>query len=121
MCAAVVIMDYTTFFNTEEETNFQPFNVTEDCLCITGWRHAQCWETIRLLTGKTQNYFILNNVTTQEGDKIVIKKHERMWEDGFLTTKNRFLSREKAYMLVKKTGQLKKELIGGMLTSEDLW
>ena len=40
---------------------------------------------------------------------------------GFLTTKNRFLTREEAYALVKETGQLKQPLIGGMLTSEDLW
>ena len=40
---------------------------------------------------------------------------------GFLTTKNRFLTRKEAYALVKETGQLKQPLIGGMLTSEDLW
>lgn len=40
---------------------------------------------------------------------------------GFLTTKNRFLNRAEALELVQHTGQLNKPLIGGVLTSEDLW
>lgn len=40
---------------------------------------------------------------------------------GFLTTKNRFLTRSEALELVIENGQLKKPLIGSVLTSEDLW
>lgn len=74
----------------------QPFNI-DDGLVYCGWRHP--------------------SVLAQ----IPRSKDEQLQTQGFLTTKNRFLNREEALELVKQNGQLKKELIGGMLTSEDLW
>lgn len=40
---------------------------------------------------------------------------------GFITDKNRFLTRNEALDLVQINGQLIKSLIGSVLTSEDLW
>lgn len=40
---------------------------------------------------------------------------------GFLTSKNRFLDCDQAHVLVKENGQLVKDLLGPILTSEDLW
>jgi hypothetical protein len=40
--------------------------------------------------------------------------------DGFLTNKNRFLNRKDSVAIAKESGQLN-EIIGGELTSEDLW
>ena len=55
---------------------------------------------------------------------MAVNKDVKRWDDciqGFLTIKNRFLNRQEAYELVIETGQLTKPLIGGELTSEDLW
>jgi hypothetical protein len=109
MCAAILIKRWNYFIGTDTVSNFQPYNVDEEDLCVAGWRHAQCWETVRILSGKNQNYFQLSNTGT------------RMWEDGFLTNKNRFLNREESLQLVVENLQLKNQLIGGFLTSEDLW
>lgn len=40
---------------------------------------------------------------------------------GFLTSKGRFVSRGEAEAIARLCGQLKKELIGSVLTSEDLY
>lgn len=43
-------------------------------------------------------------------------------EQGFTMADGRFISRKAAYVLAKRSGQLRKPLIGGgILTSEDLW
>jgi len=49
------------------------------------------------------------------------EKYGELTVQGFLTTKNRFLTREEALELVKSNGQLKNKLLGSELTSEDLW
>lgn len=75
--------------------SFKPYNI-DTGLVYSGWRHPCIFETMPKGTvhGCVQ---------------------------GFLTTKNRFLTRAEALELVKETGQLKEDLIGGVLTSEDLW
>ncbi|MFA5071212.1 MAG: hypothetical protein WC511_02465 [Candidatus Pacearchaeota archaeon] len=42
-------------------------------------------------------------------------------KQGFVTESGKFLSRRQAFVLAKKNGQLSKNLIGSILTSEDLW
>ena len=75
--------------------NYKPYNI-DTGLVYCGWRHACIFE-----------------IMPKESIKNCIQ--------GFLTTKNRFLTRAKALELVKENGQLKEPLIGGILTSEDLW
>jgi len=55
---------------------------------------------------------------------LALNKTDSRWDkciQGFLTTKNRFLNRKESEELVKSNGQLTKPIIGGELTSEDLW
>lgn len=40
---------------------------------------------------------------------------------GFYTSKGRFVSREEAEKIARECGQVTGKLIGGVLTSEDLW
>lgn len=74
---------------------FKPYNIDKG-LVYSGWRHACIFEIMP--KGTTHNC-----------------------EQGFLTTKNRFLNRAEALELVKTNGQLVGNTIGGILTSEDLW
>lgn len=79
-----------------EHYKFKPYNI-DTGLVYCGWRHSCIIETI---------------------------KDYRTFEDkiqGFLTNKNRFLTRAEALELVKSNGQLTEPIIGGVLTSEDLW
>ena len=93
MCAA-------NWVNDGVEYMYQPYNI-ETGIVLCGWRHpcifAQCVKLPKF------------------------KEHNDNTEQGFLTTKNRFLTREEALELVKSNGQLKHPMIGGVLTSEDLW
>ncbi len=93
MCAA-------NHYDDGKDHPFQPYNIDKGFV-VCGWRHANCGMT----------YLAMN-------------PDKKRWDDceqGFLTNKNRFLTRSEGYELVKETGQLTKPLIGGMLTSEDLW
>lgn len=98
MCAAVYINDGIDYI-------FKPYNIDKGYV-VSGWRHACIWETLKITTNKVQHQF---------------GKHGEEWADGFLTNKNRFLTRKEGLELVKENGQLTKSLIGGCLTSEDLW
>lgn len=82
------------------EYTFKPFNISTGRV-FSGHRHPQIFELTRDLYP-----------FSEWGEKI---------EQGFLTTKNRFLTRKEALELVKENGQLTKPLLGGVLTSEDLW
>lgn len=93
MCAANWIDDGVDY-------TFKPFNIDKG-LVFSGWRHPNCFETMK----EQFPHNIWSEKTTQ----------------GFLTTKNRFLTRSEALELVIENGQLKKPLIGSVLTSEDLW
>jgi hypothetical protein len=97
MCAANWIDDGI-------EHPFQPYNINTG-LVFCGWRHPCI----------IQQYCDIYKPST---DPNCIRRSEIQ---GFLTTKNRFLTREESLVLVKENGQLKKPLIGGVLTSEDLW
>jgi hypothetical protein len=93
MCAA-------NYYNDEHDHMFQPYNIDKGFV-VCGWRHPNCGMT----------YIAMNS-------------NAKRWDDciqGFLTTKNRFLTRSEALELVLSTGQLTKPIIGGELTSEDLW
>lgn len=79
---------------------FQPFNIDKGFV-IGGWRHP-CVGYAYM--GANPNAVRWDNCT-----------------QGFLTSKNRFLTRSEALNLVKENGQLTSPLIGGELTSEDLW
>jgi hypothetical protein len=93
MCAANWIDDGI-------EYTHKPFNINFGRV-FSGHRHPQIFE----LTSDIYPYGEYGKLTVQ----------------GFLTTKNRFLTRSEALVLVKENGQLKKPLIGSILTSEDLW
>ena len=93
MCAA-------NYYDDGIDHMFQPYNVDKGFV-ICGWRHPNCG----------QSYLAAN-------------KDAKRWDDcsqGFLTDKNRFLTRSAALVLVHTTGQLIGPTQGGVLTSEDLW
>ena len=93
MCAA-------NYYDDGKDHSHQPYNIDKGFV-VCGWRHGCCGMT----------YMALN-------------KKAKRWDDceqGFLTNKNRFLNRAESLELVKSTGQLTKPIIGGELTSEDLW
>ena len=93
MCAA-------NYHDDDKDYLYQPYNIDKGFI-IAGWRHPCCG----------QIYMALNPRANGWGDCI----------QGFLTTKNRFLTRAESLELVKFNGQLNKPIIGGELTSEDLW
>ncbi len=82
------------------EYTHKPFNIDTGRV-YSGHRHPQIFEL-------TKDIYPYN-------------KYGRITVQGFLTTKNRFLTRAEALDLVKENGQLTKPLIGSELTSEDLW
>jgi len=93
MCAA-------NYYNDEKDHHYQPYNIDKGFV-ICGWRHANAGFS----------YIAASNSINR-------------WDNctqGFLTTKNRFLTRAESLELVKSNGQLTKPLLGGELTSEDLW
>jgi hypothetical protein len=91
MCAANWVDD-------DKEYYFQPYNIPSG-IVFCGWRHPCIIQQYR-------NIYKVGDVKEIQ---------------GFLTTKNRFLNRKESLEIVKNNGQLKKPLIGGILTSEDLW
>lgn len=93
MCAAIWV-------NDEVDYPFQPYNVHSG-LVFCGWRHPCIYQQYR--------------------ERFPQSKYGQIEVQGFLTTKNRFLTRVEGLELVKENGQLTKPLIGGVLTSEDLW
>ena len=91
MCAANHIDD-------GKEREYQPYNI-ESGVVFCGWRHP-C-------------------IIQQYRDFLPKGKYPEV--QGFLTNKNRFLNREEALELVRENGQLEGRILGGVLTSEDLW
>ena len=90
------VMCAANWINDGQEYSYQPYNI-EIGVVYCGWRHP-C-----IFPQYPKHYY--DDVETQ----------------GFLTTKNRFLTREEALILVRENGQLKQKTIGSVLTSEDLW
>ena len=99
MCAA-------NWYDDGNDHSFQPYNIDKGFV-ICGWRHSSIGSTYLA----TVNTFAQGTGITRWDDCI----------QGFLTNKNRFLTRAEALELVKSNGQLSKPLLGGELTSEDLW
>jgi hypothetical protein len=89
------VMCAANWINDGITYDYQPYNI-EIGVVYCGWRHPCIF---------AQYFHYPDNMTTQ----------------GFLTTKNRFLTREEALVLVTENGQLKQPKIGSVLTSEDLW
>lgn len=89
------IMCSTIYFNDGNDYNYKPYNIDKG-LVYCGWRHPCILETMP-------------------------QEHRKNNIQGFLTNKNRFLNRKDALELVKTNGQLKDNILGGVLTSEDLW
>lgn len=93
MCAA-------NYYDDHKDHEMQPYNI-DTGFVICGWRHGSCGMS-----------YMAANTNAVVWDNCV---------QGFLTNKNRFLTRKEALDLVRSNGQLKNKLIGGVLTSEDLW
>ena len=93
MCAA-------NYHDDGEDHLYQPYNIDKGFI-IGGWRHPCIGNSYMAANKNATNY------------------HGAI--QGFLTTKNRFLTRAETLELVIETGQLTKPLLGGVLTSEDLW
>lgn len=88
---------------------FLPKNVTSG-IVISGYRHAHCIETMKVLAGLR---------TTQYGPDSVGNT-----EQGFITSQNRFVNRIEAMQIALDANQVKEEnlnnpIIG--LFSEDLY
>lgn len=102
MCAA-------NYYDDGYEHKFQPYNLNTGFI-VCGWRHPNAGASY-------------SAIVTRFFDRSA-EEHVK-WSfgciQGFLTTKNRFLTRAEALELVKSNGQLTKPIIGGELTSEDLW
>jgi len=93
MCAA-------NWYNDGKDHPYQPYNIPSGYV-ICGWRHPCCGYA-----------YMGANPNAKAWDRC---------EQGFLTTKNRFLTRSETLELVISTGQHDGKLIGSILTSEDLW
>lgn len=76
-----------------------PKNITEG-LVISGRRHAECYCILLVIPGVDVNQHV--NTT-----------------DGFITSDNKFVTREEALLIAKKAGQCKD--IEGILISEHLY
>lgn len=89
------VMCSAIYFDDGKDYMYKPYNIDKG-LVYCGWRHPNIFETMP-------------------------KEHRARSIQGFLTTKNRFLTRDEALKLVRENGQLKNGIMGGVLTSEDLW
>lgn len=82
--------------------NVLPFNCDRG-LVFCGWRHGQCIYTAVSITGLRQ---------CESGESI----------QGFLTNKNKFVTREEAWIIAERENQIIKQSGGhGTLYSEDLY
>jgi hypothetical protein len=93
------------WLNDGEKHDYQPIN-TKTGLVILGYKHIGCHYVIDKLTGR-----YLQFETNKDSQ-------------GFVTSKNRFVSRSEAFLIAKKQGQIIHKMFDndefGELTSEDL-
>lgn len=105
LCAAIW---YKDIVSTNEDylriRGMQPYNVDRG-IVISGWRHGNCIALCKAQTGLRTVQFANDGVG----------EHEQ----GFPTSKNRFVSREEAAKIAFERGQIDKEVNG--LFSEDLY
>lgn len=80
---------------------FGPYNVDKGVV-FSGWRHPNCIYQMVAIYG-------LRNATAGE------------YEEGFLTSKNRFVDRKEGAKIALDSGQIKKLQFGKQLYSEDLY
>jgi hypothetical protein len=95
ICAAV-------WFQDGKKYTHQPKNI-ETGIVVTGWRHHNCFYTAYALQNFDLNKRRPKNI------------------QGFLTSDNKFLTRNKAFVLARKTGQVGNKHGRQELASEDLY
>ncbi len=97
LCASI-------WFDDGKKYTFQPSNI-ETGIVLSGWRHCCIFEQIGGSVGERQNLGIYEK------------------EQGFLTSKNRFVGREEALEIALKENQVKDidDIRGNRLFSEDLY
>lgn len=102
LCAAIWYKEFEVDKSISDMV--KPFNI-EKGLVVYGWRHGNCISLMKAQTGyRTVTY-------ANDG----VGEHEQ----GFLTSKNRFVSRKEAGEIAFKAGQIEKE--NDYLFSEDLY
>lgn len=84
-----------------EPRGFRPYNIASGVV-ISGWRHGNCIYQVGAITG-------LRSVLPEVGESI----------QGFLTSKNRFVTREEAAEIALAAGQIEKPTT--TLFSEDIY
>lgn len=93
ICAAI-------WFDDGNKYDHQPVNINTGFV-ITGMRHHNCFQTLVIISE-------------------AIDKHTKFEkQQGFITTLNKFVSRERAAKIAYKSGQTKYDV--GKLFSEDLY
>jgi hypothetical protein len=97
VCSAV-------WFKINEEYKHQPINITYG-LVVTGLRHSNCFSTV---------YQLLQGQGIRHSNGTLVDH-----EQGFLTSKNRFLNRIDSAQIAFKQGQISKEV--DELLSEHLY
>jgi hypothetical protein len=93
MCAA-------NYYDDGQDHLYQPYNIDKGFI-VAGWRHPCCGYS-----------YLASNPWEKRWDICV---------QGFLTNKNRFLNRDEALSVARESGQVIGDILGGELTSEDLW
>lgn len=101
LCSAVWYKEFDKEYSENVKFQSRPKNIKEGII-ICGQRHLQCIRIYSFMTGK-------RSVTTECGE----------YEQGFLTSTNRFISREEGGMIAFNAGQTKE--LKTRLYSEDLW
>jgi hypothetical protein len=96
VCAAIHYEDGIRY--THKPTNIDTGFV------VTGLRHSNCGYTMYILTGDIKR-----------------RLSYRKYTEGFLTTHNRFLNRNGAFIVAKKSGQIGNKHGRQELASEDLY
>lgn len=102
LCSAVWYKDLPLVKKIEH--NVRPVNCDRGVV-FCGFRHPHCMYTMVSVTGK-------RSVEVEVGE----------YEQGFLTSKNRFVDRKEAWIIAEREGQIKRQSGGyGTLYSECLW
>lgn len=102
LCSAVWYKEIKNIREGLPVSSFLPKNLTQGVV-FAGYRHGQCIYTKCAVTG-------LRDAET--GDN----------EQGFLTSLNRFVDREEAWVIAENANQIIREVSGrGTLYSENLW
>ena len=95
-----IISSAVVFWNNNSQTEFRNPNNDEGVL-MAGKSHDKIYKTIKSLTGKIE----LDNPKNEFGE----------FQEGFLTSTNRFVDRKEAWLIAKQNNQLTEE---GFLKNE---